>query len=156
MNFYQKWIDWFKNQSRLIQVTIIVVACVLLIAGIWLSSMNVPTESTAATVDSTAWIVSVFLKMLLVILLIVGLAIVARKWMLAPGITSSKQLKVLETLSLTPKRSIHVVRWNEQVFMIGATDQNISLLSELDPSETGAAFHAALEKEILRPDQVMA
>ncbi len=113
-------------------------------------------SQTAATVDSTAWIVSVFLKMLLVILLIVGLAIVARKWMLAPGITSSKQLKVLETLSLTPKRSIHVVRWNEQVFMIGATDQNISLLSELDPSETGAAFHAALEKEILRPDQVMA
>lgn len=155
MNLYQKWIDWFKNQSRLVQVIVIVAACVILVVGIWLSSMNVPTDSTAATVDSSAWMVGVFLKMLLVILLIVGLAIVARRWMINPGMTHSKQLKIVETLSLNPKRAVHVIQWNEQIFLVGATDQNITLLSELDPADVNTEFHATLEKVIQYPDKVI-
>ncbi|MEI7989123.1 MAG: flagellar biosynthetic protein FliO [Chloroflexota bacterium] len=40
-----------------------------------------------------------------------------------------KRMAVVETLYLTPKQKLHLVRVGEKVMMIGATDENLSLLS---------------------------
>lgn len=48
----------------------------------------------------------------------------------------SGNLELLETTYVAPKRTISLVRVGERSVLIGVTDQNISVLSELDKDET--------------------
>ncbi len=146
MNLFQKWLDWFRNQSRWVQSVVIVGLCVLLIVGIWLSTFTYSKDTATGMVDSTGWMVGAFLKLLLVVVLIIGLAIVAKRWINQPGQSSSRQMKVVESLMLNPKRSLHIIKVGGQLLLIGATDQNISLISELDTAEIPGSFQTALNQ----------
>lgn len=148
MNFYQKWINWFRNQPRWLQSVIIVAVCVLLVVGIWLSSQGYGDKSSAEIVDSSAWMINVLLSFVLVILLIVGSAIVARRWMLGGGQSKERRMQVMETLVLNPKRALHIVKVGDQMLLIGATDQAINLLSELDQADGSAGFAAVLQNTL--------
>lgn len=43
--------------------------------------------------------------------------------------------KVLDKIPLTQKASLYIVKVGEQSFLIGLADKNITLISELNPSE---------------------
>ncbi len=47
-----------------------------------------------------------------------------------------RSLRVCETLPLGDKRFLAVVQFEERRFLIGATNQSISLLDRLDPAST--------------------
>lgn len=153
MNFYQKWWNWFRNQARWLQVTVIIGLSVLLVVGIWVSSFSYEGKSAAETVDSTGWMISVFLKMLLVIMLIIGAAIVAKRWMTVGSTGKVRQMQVLETLNLNPKRALHIVQVGGQTLLIGATDQSITLISELDPAEQTQTFSSAMQQAAKSQEQ---
>jgi flagellar biosynthetic protein FliO len=53
--------------------------------------------------------------------------------------------KVVGTLALAPKKSLHLVRIIDRVVVVGVTDGNLSLITELSSEET-----AKLPKEPLR------
>lgn len=153
MNFYRKWLTWFRNQSRIVQTVIIIAVCVLLIVGIWVSSFTYTEKSSSELVDSTGWMISVFLKLLLVIMLIIGAAIVAKRWMSGAVQGKTRQMQVIETLPLNPKRALHIIKVGNQTLLIGATDQNITLISELDLAEPEASFHTALQQIVNDQEQ---
>lgn len=148
MNIYTKWMDWFRSKPRWMQVAMIVGVCVLFVVGLWMSSTSAVDQSAGNLFNSTTWMIGVFLKLILVLGLIYGVAIIFKRSMTNSTNASVRQMKVQETLNLTPKRTLHIVRVGEQVLLIGATDQGISLLSELSPETAATQFQTLLQTAV--------
>ena len=56
-----------------------------------------------------------------------------------PGL-SQNRLRVIETVRPSPRQTFYLIKVGSQEFLIGATDQSINLISEIDPElieETG-------------------
>lgn len=82
---------------------------------------------------SVIWqVFSILLNLGLVLLLIFALASILRRFKVGQAGISGKQLSLLETLYLSPKQKVHLVRAGEKVFLVGATDGHLALLSEVD------------------------
>jgi len=94
--------------------------------------------------------VGVFVKLAAVLLLIVGGAVIFQRWNGSRGLRkgTGRQLRLVETIRLTPRQAVHVVEVAGRHFLIGATDQSISILSPVDlPQE--AEIPAAQANPIL-------
>ena len=80
---------------------------------------------------------SSFAALLLVIGLLGGLSFVLRRWGRAPS--AGVHLSVIETLPLGQGRGMSLVRVGEKIFLVGVTNQGISLVSEIGDRELGDA-----------------
>jgi len=91
-----------------------------------------PQTQTSQTTDPSAVGVGlafgVFLKMGVVVLLIVGAAIVIRRWQTKSHINQTKIINVLETVHLAQKQTLYLINVDGKKILIGATDQTISNL----------------------------
>jgi flagellar biosynthetic protein FliO len=76
--------------------------------------------------------ISVLFKLGLVIVLIYASMIFLRRWRVSIPSRPNRQISVLETARLSPRQAIHLVRVKDQLLLIGATDQGLSLLTEFD------------------------
>jgi flagellar biosynthetic protein FliO len=89
-----------------------------------------------------------FYKMLLSILVVIGLGIavvyVSKKIM--PRITNlpGKQIRIVETTHLGPRKGIHLVQVGTRRLLIASTDETITMLAEV--TDSGPNFAAELEK----------
>jgi flagellar biosynthetic protein FliO len=120
------------------QVVFIVLLSVLVVAGFWLTDYQ-SGDSTASMVDSTAWIIGAILKFGIVLLLIYGAAILLRRWQVGGIKKNNRRMKILEISALTPRRAIYLVQVDGQTFMLGATDQSVNLIAEVDQMESAVA-----------------
>lgn len=79
------------------------------------------------------YFLSVFVKLILVLLLIFVSSVVFRRW-LQPGFTGKKnrQVQLLETVRLSPKQALHLISVGDQQLLVGATDQGISLITQVE------------------------
>lgn len=68
--------------------------------------------------------------------------VMARQGM-APG--RQRHLRVLESASLGPNRSVHVVRVGEKVMVVGSTPEQVTMLAEVDDVETLRQLNAERE-----------
>jgi flagellar biogenesis protein FliO len=81
--------------------------------------------------DPTGTLVGAFFKLVLVFALIFLTFAGFRWWQLKkPGITQ-KRLKVLETIRMTPRQSIHLIKVDSHEFLVGATDHSMNLISSI-------------------------
>lgn len=87
---------------------------------------------TNETVSTSALLLNVFLKLGLVLLLIYSAAIYLRRRQNSGHPLSKKQIQVLETTHLSPHRALHLVQVGDHTYLIGATDHNIHLLSQVE------------------------
>ncbi len=77
-----------------------------------------------------------FFKMMLSVLLVVALAVgalfLSKK--LLPNITkaSGKEIRVVETTYLGPRKALHLVEIGNQRLLIGSTNENITALAHMD------------------------
>lgn len=72
-------------------------------------------------------------KLVAVLLLIVGGAIFLRRWQVKSGLGRyNGRLSIVETVRLSPKQAVHLVKVGNQHLLIGATDQTISMLAPID------------------------
>jgi flagellar biosynthetic protein FliO len=138
MDWYQNFLKWFTSRPRWMQVVFIVLLSVLVVAGFWLTDYQ-SGDSTASMVDSTAWIVGAILKFGIVLLLIYGAAILLRRWQVGGIKKNNRRMKILEISALTPRRAIYLVQVDGQTFMLGATDQSVNLIAEVDQMESAVA-----------------
>jgi flagellar biosynthetic protein FliO len=84
-----------------------------------------PPSNTEMTLDMLA-------KLLLVLGLFYAAVYGAKRWRkLLPG-GQTRHITVLESTPLSPRQALHLVRVGEQVLLVGATDQGLSLLSEVN------------------------
>jgi flagellar biosynthetic protein FliO len=89
---------------------------------------------------------SAFIKLIVVLLLIVGAAAIFRRWIQpGAGIQSNRQMRLVETIRLSPRQALHLVTVGGQTLLIGATDQNVSLISPIEEDANGMEFGSLLQ-----------
>ena len=127
---------WLKRQPR--WVILAALAAFLLVATLVLSDAQSPAAGQAASgpgtdpfLNSTALAFGVFLRLILVVIAIYIGAILLRRWQVGNNRRLDRQLSLVETLHLSQRRSVHLVRAGEQVFLIGSTDQTVTLLGQV-------------------------
>jgi flagellar protein FliO/FliZ len=84
----------------------------------------------------------IFFSLVVVLLLMWGLARLARRPLSGRG---SGALSVLARQPLTRGASVAVVRVGERAYVLGVTDQNVTLLAEAEPAAIEAAAHPTHE-----------
>ncbi len=90
---------------------------------------------TNEAVSTSALFLNVFLKLGLVLVLIYSGAIFLRRRQNGCQLTHRKQIQILETANLSPHRALHLVKVGGRTYLIGATDHNIQLLSNLEETD---------------------
>lgn len=93
------------------------------------------------SLDLLGMVLDVLFKLGLVLgLMFTSLGLINR-WRGGVSGAHTRQINRLETLRLSPRQALHLVEVHGQTFLIGATDQELSLLAEVDPqAPAGEAF----------------
>ena len=126
---------WLETSSRKQKWTAALFAFSIL-STLGLLMMNGETAAGGNSLESTPYyFFSVFAKLIIVLLLIVGSSILFRRY-LQPGASGRKtrQVQVVESVRLSPKQAVHLISVGGRQLLIGATDQNISLITAVEPS----------------------
>lgn len=82
------------------------------------------------------YIFGVFARLVAVLLLFVGAALMARRWLSMPGASRLRRLKIIESLRLGPRQALYLVRAGDKYLLVGATDGSIALVSTVELDET--------------------
>lgn len=135
---------WQKRLSRLPRWAWAVIFMLSLGIGIFLMDPTSQPSQTALPnlgnstpdplLNSTGLMLGVFFKLGLVVALIIVAAVLVRRWRGGGFYSAVRQLTLRETLHLSPRRAIHLVQVGDQVFLIGATDQAVTLISAVHPA----------------------
>lgn len=129
-------IVYLRKLPRWALIGITVGAIVLLGGAMFLLlPQTSPSPGDVSYVNSTGFAFSVFLKLGVVVLIIAGIAIVIRQMQVKGQATSTKLVGIIETVHLTPHRTLYLVSIDNQKILIGATDQTITNLYQLSNSE---------------------
>lgn len=83
---------------------------------------------------STAFDVSI--KLLAVLALIYGIAVILKRYTLGPGKGPIGIVRVLDATALGARKTIYVVEIGDRVLVLGATDANINALAEISDPDT--------------------
>lgn len=124
---------WIENSSKKQRIFVSFLAFSLLATGALLSMGGTSSSASDPLGSTPFYYLSAFIKLIAVLLLIVGSSVIFRRW-LQPGLNgkTTKQMHLLETTRLSPKQSLHLIMVGDQKLLIGATDQNISLIASFD------------------------
>ena len=140
MNLLKKWLETSSKKQKWTAVLTVVG----LLCTITLFFLNGGAETPHDPLGSTPlYFAGAFIKLVVVLLLIVASAIFARRW-LQPGLhgKSVRQMQLMESVRLSPKQALHLVSIGDQHFLIGATDQNVTLISPVEV-QSDPALHEA-------------
>ena len=124
---------WFETSGRKQKLTAGLFTFSLL-STLVLFMLNGTSKTTDDPLGSSPlYFMGVFIKLGGVLLLIVACSSLFRRW-LQPGFQGKaiRRMRLLETVRLSPKQAIHLISIGDQQLLIGATDQNVSLLSQIE------------------------
>lgn len=122
---------------------------------------NTTLLDTASADNRSGWEIALdFGVKLLIIVGLVYLALYGLRWLQRgryKNISDGATINVLETTGLSPGRSLHLVVVGEKTLLLGATDHQISVLTELADahvplSDEESEFDEALEQQQIQPD----
>ncbi|PKO15776.1 MAG: hypothetical protein CVU39_09640 [Chloroflexi bacterium HGW-Chloroflexi-10] len=133
--------QWLKADRR--RITWVLILIVVSIAGMgllfsWANNNNpaqMMVDGSADQFSSPFYYVGVFFKLFGIILLLVGLAYFAKRWkgkesFISPA--AKRQMVLMESLRISPRQALHLVRVGEQILVVGATDTSLSLISAVE------------------------
>jgi flagellar biosynthetic protein FliO len=135
------WINAMRKMPRwaLVLATVGLVV-VLGIAMFLLIPQKTDTTGNSSYLASTGLAFGVFLKLGVVVVLIVGLAIILRRWQSTMRAGTQKRIEVVETVHLSQHRSLYLVNVGGKSLLLGGTDQSISTLTDLSSDDVFSAF----------------
>lgn len=99
-----------------------------------LGSLARPAGEPAAPAPASGLtlVAGVLVKLGLVLGLAYACLFALRRWQGQPfGAAGRRHLAVVETVRLSPRQALHLVRVGGQVVLVGATDQSLSLLTDV-------------------------
>lgn len=145
LSLVKKWIETSTAKQKVVAgVLVFSIVCTIILAALGSGS----TAASDPLGSSAYYFASAFIKLIIVLLLIVGCGILLRRWQQsAPGGKTVRQMRVVETVRLSPKQALHLVVVGDQKMLIGATDQGISLISNVE--------HVSLPVEEAAPQPVL-
>ena len=162
VSLVKNWLETSTPKQKLTVALLILGVLSTLGLVVMTSSSGVNSDPLAST---PVYVVGVFVKLGIVLLLIVGTSMIFRRY-LQPGMSGKKtrQVQLLETVRLSPKQAVHLISVGGQQLLVGATDQNISLITHVEadvaapeaetlPAPSGTDFASVLQGLNLRsPD----
>jgi flagellar biosynthetic protein FliO len=167
MSGIMTWIrKWFETSSKKQKLTASLLVVGFLATGVLLTIGGASDTSNDPLGSTPFYFVSVFVKLIAVLLLIVGLSVIYRRWLqFGPNGKTVRQMHLLETVRLSPKQALHLIVIGGQKLLIGATDQNISLIThvedDLDPApveepqtQSGLDFGSLIQSFNLSSDKL--
>jgi flagellar biosynthetic protein FliO len=125
------WLKVWKTWPRWAQVVSAGGLLALVALGL---ALNAGTGEANALNDPTGLVLEVSFKLLIVVVLIYGASLVLRRMGSGGWKASPRRLNVVETVHLSPRRALHLVQVGDRQLLIGATDQAITVLSEVEPA----------------------
>lgn len=139
-SIWKNLVSWWQQASPKKRWTLIGLSvgsvCTILLFVLTNSheSASAAAQSAADRMDNPLYYVGVIAKTIGVLLLIIGGAIVLKRVQRGKtGIQSERTLSVVESIRVSPKQAMHLVRVGEKYFLVGATDQSLNLISQVDP-----------------------
>jgi len=126
----RKWFDGLSKQQKIF----VAVLAFSLISTVALFGIGSAPSVTEDPLGSTPfYFFSAFVKLIVVLLLIVGVSIVFRRWIQpGAGINATRQMRLVETVRLSPRQALHLVVIGNRKLLIGATDQSVSLIAPIE------------------------
>jgi flagellar biosynthetic protein FliO len=121
----------YQALPKIMQLLIGIGLLAVIMVGLFLFDSS-PSSANTSTFSLG---ISVFLKLIVVILLIYLCAAFYRNWRGITGQAPVRQMAINETLHLNPRRAVHLIQVGDRQFLIGATDQNITLLAEIKAAD---------------------
>ncbi len=92
-------------------------------------------SSSSSSTTSTFWL---FVRMIVVLAIVIGI-IYLIVWLLKksmdPGIQEDEYLKKTASLTLAPGKSVQVITLGDQAWVLGVSEENVSLISEIHDKE---------------------
>ncbi len=147
MDQFTSWTKRLQTLPRWAQslIGLGIMAVFILIALFGAAGDQSTVSGSGTSALSSFWtILGVFWRLGLVLLIAYFSLYFLRRWQGNGVGRSEKQFTILESHHLSPRQAIHLVQIGEQVFFIGATDQSISLISEIAmPPEESASSELA-------------
>jgi flagellar biosynthetic protein FliO len=135
---------WYETSSKKQKLSASLLAFSLIATGLLFAAGGGSSTSTDPLGSTPLYFAGAFFKLLIVLLLIVGSSIILRRWQQSgPSGKSIRQMRLLETVRLSPKQALHLVVIGDQKLLIGATDQNVSLISSIEYSINSAPIEEA-------------
>lgn len=139
-----------KGRSRRPSVLVIVAAVAVVVILRWLTGTAASGALAAGPQDSAGtWLSDpngllsadhgvtreLILRTLVSLGIVVGLGVAAayaiRRWGPRLSRIQGKQIRVIETTALGPKKALHIVEVGRQRFLIGSTSEQVTLLSPI-------------------------
>lgn len=121
---------WLETSSLKQKVMAGLLIFALLMTGILLTLGGGAGVAADPFASTPLYYFSAFIKLIIVLLLIFGSAAVYRRWFQnGPASRMTRQMRLIETVRLSPRQALHLVSVGGQVLLIGATDQSINLIS---------------------------
>lgn len=136
--------QWFEGLSTRQKIFVALLAFSLIATLVLLVGDS---SVSSDPLDTTPfYFFSAFIKLIVVLLLIVGAAAIFRRWVQpGAGIKSTRQMRLVETIRLSPRQALHLVTVGDQTLLIGATDQNVSLISPIEEDANRMEFGSLLQ-----------
>jgi len=91
-------------------------------------------------------VVKTFLSMLLIVGLMFGILIAARKFFVVKKSFINENLRVLTAVNLQPKKAIYLVKVFGKVLLVGVTDDSIASLGEITDGDILQKLESSGEK----------
>jgi flagellar biosynthetic protein FliO len=128
--FIKKWMETSSKKQKLIAA---LVFFSLLATGVLFAAAGASQAANDPLGSTPFYYVSAFVKLIVVLLLIVGSSALLRRWLqIGPSGRVNRQMRLIETIRLSPKQALHLIVVGGQKFLVGATDQNVSLIASVD------------------------
>lgn len=127
----EKWLRWFKSQHKSTRLTTLLIG----LAGLFVLGSFIIPHSGQQEDSVLVQGIDVTIKLAIVIILIYLSAYLLRKWGLTSFQRPSHEMSIRETLPLSPRRALYWIKVGQKNLLIGATDQSVTLISELQSSE---------------------
>ncbi|MAT42957.1 MAG: flagellar biosynthetic protein FliO [Anaerolineaceae bacterium] len=139
---FQQWLKADNKRITWVLILMVVSVGALGLIFAWANS-NLPAASATMAdgspdnLSSPFYFLGVFVKLIGVLLLLFGVAYFVRRWKgnASPVQNHKNQMFVVESLRLSPRQALHLVKAGDQVFLVGATDQSLTLVSEVDVTD---------------------
>jgi flagellar biosynthetic protein FliO len=148
----KKWLD--AGGSRRKWTVALISLSILATAVLFISTGSTPAPQYGALEPTPLYFIGIIAKLIAVLLLIIGAAVLLRRWQVKNGLGRfNGKLSVVETVRLSPKQAVHLVRVGNQHVLIGATDTTISMLTAVDLPETSVQPANAVQEREAGEDQ---
>lgn len=114
----------------------LLVAAVVLLPTLAFAETNVLTLSPAPIPSATGSVIRMLASLAFVLALFFGGVWLFKNWQRVARVKNKSKLRIVEVQTLGPRQAIYVIGYQQQRFLIGATQAGVSLISALPEGES--------------------